>query len=117
MSSFSWQNNLDFIFQFVFIKVFAEMNYLQITNGYPRDETTATMEVIDNFGQTRICQGSNSIDPIQVSYATAILLKWDEFYLVVVLLSQTNVVFMKNPKAGKATVKDVNNVWKCIHPN
>ena len=82
MSSCSWQNNLDFTVQFVFI-VFAEMNYLQIT-GYPRDETTATMEVIDNFGQTRICQGSNSIDPIQVSYATAILLKWDEFYLVVV---------------------------------
>ena len=49
------------------------MNYLQITGwGSPKDETAATMEVIDNFGQTRICQGSNSIYPIQVILATAI---------------------------------------------
>ena len=47
------------------------MNYLQIT-GSPRGETTAKMEVIDNFGQTRICQGSNSIYPLQVDSATAI---------------------------------------------
>lgn len=45
------------------------MKYVQIT-GYPRDENTAKLEVIDPDGQTKVCQG-NMAYPLQISYATA----------------------------------------------
>lgn len=45
------------------------MKYVQIT-GYPRDENTAKLEVIDPDGQTKVCQG-NMAYPLQISHATA----------------------------------------------
>ena len=45
------------------------MKYVQIT-GYPRDENTAKMEVIDPDGQTKVCQG-NMAYPLQIQLATA----------------------------------------------
>ena len=45
------------------------MKYVQIS-GYPRNENTAKMEVIDPDGQTKVCQG-NMAYPLQISSATA----------------------------------------------
>ena len=46
------------------------MNYILIT-GYPRDSTTTQMEVIDNNGNTRLCQKDHSKYPEMISVASA----------------------------------------------
>ena len=57
-------------FLFLLVLVNFAVNYLQFT-GFPRVEYTTKMEVIDSFGQTRLCQGINSMYPNKVSFATA----------------------------------------------